>query len=183
VMFADISGFVALSRKLGPARVVDLLNEIVRRFDQLADQHGVEKIKTIGDAYMAVAGVPVPVDDHSERIAHMALAMLEIVRDIRETTELDLHVRIGIASGPVMAGVIGTKKFSYDVWGDTVNLASRLEGASERGAIMICPTCHEKLAAVFDCRPRGTIEIKGVGPQQTWFIAGPKTPEQAVIQM
>lgn len=171
VMFADISGFVALSRQLGPARIVDLLNEIVRRFDQLAERHGVEKIKTIGDAYMAVAGVPLPAQDHSERLASMALDMLEVIREIREETGLDLHVRIGMASGPVMAGVIGTKKFSYDVWGDTVNLASRLESASERGAILVCPVCQDKLSQAFRCEPRGTIEIKGVGPQQTWFLS------------
>ena len=175
VMFADISGFVALSRRLGPERVVNLLNEIVGRFDVLAERHGVEKIKTIGDAYMAVAGVPTPSDDHNERLARMALEMLEIIRDIRETTGLDLHVRIGMASGPVMAGVIGTKKFSYDVWGDTVNLASRLEGASERGAILICPTCEGRLATLFECKPRDTIEIKGVGAQQTWFLSGFKS--------
>jgi adenylate cyclase len=173
VLFADISGFVALSRKLGPARIVDLLNEIVRRFDQLAERHGVEKIKTIGDAYMAVAGVPLPTDDHNERLARMALEMLTVIDDVRNETGLELHVRIGMASGPVMAGVIGTKKFSYDVWGDTVNLASRLEGASERGAILICPGCHERLRQSFDCEPRGTIDIKGVGPQPTWFLTRP----------
>lgn len=172
VMFADISGFVALARQLGPARVVDLLNDIVRQFDELAERHGVEKIKTIGDAYMAVAGVPEPAPDHGQRIARMAIDMLRVVSTTREATGLDLHVRIGMASGPLMAGVIGTKKFSYDVWGDTVNLASRLEGASERGAILICPGCYEKLTSEFECEPKGTIDIKGVGPQQTWFLRG-----------
>jgi len=173
VLFADISGFVALSRQLGPARVVDLLNDIVRRFDELAERHGVEKIKTIGDAYMAVAGVPEPAADHAARLGRMAFGMLDAIALVRRETGLDLHVRVGMASGPVMAGVIGTRKFSYDVWGDTVNLASRLEGASERGRILICPDCHEKLAGVFEFEPRGTIEIKGVGPQATWFLAAP----------
>ena len=121
---------------------------------------------------MAVAGLPLPAADHTERLARMSLDMLEIIREIRNETGLDLHVRIGMAFGPVMAGVIGTKKFSYDVWGDTVNLASRLEGASGRGAVLICPNCHEKLQATFACEERGTIEIKGVGPQQTWFLKG-----------
>ncbi|MCB1511647.1 MAG: adenylate/guanylate cyclase domain-containing protein [Hyphomicrobiaceae bacterium] len=172
VMFADISGFVALSRQLGPARVVDLLNDIVRRFDELAERHGIEKIKTIGDAYMAVAGVPDPVTDHGQRAAAMALDMLGAIAEVRAETGLDLHVRIGMASGPIMAGVIGTRKFSYDVWGDTVNLASRLESASERGAILICPGCEAVLSGTFICEPRGTIEIKGVGPQPTWFLKG-----------
>ena len=174
VLFADISGFVALSRQLGPARVVDLLNEIVRRFDDLADRRGVEKIKTIGDAYMAVAGVPEPTPDHTHRAAAMALDMLDVVAAVRNETGLDLHVRIGMASGPVTAGVIGTKKFSYDVWGDTVNLASRLEGASDRGAILICPTCHDALESAFECRPKGTIEIKGVGAQPAWYLVAPR---------
>jgi len=171
VLFADISGFVALSRMLGPAPVVELLNDIVRRFDELAERHGVEKIKTIGDAYMAVAGVPEPAENHTERLARMARDMLVTISDIRDQSGLDLHVRIGMAAGPVMAGVIGTKKFSYDVWGDTVNLASRLEGASARGRILVCPACQRTLNAQFELDSHGTIEIKGVGPQPTWFLS------------
>ncbi|MGI9524417.1 MAG: adenylate/guanylate cyclase domain-containing protein [Hyphomicrobiaceae bacterium] len=171
VLFADISGFVALSRSLGPERTVDLLNQIVRRFDRLAGVHGVEKIKTIGDAYMAVAGVPSPCSDHAERAVDMALEMLEVIAEIRNRESLELYLRIGIASGQVMAGVIGTQKFSYDVWGDTVNLASRVEGASEPGRILISPATRAALPADYALEPRLTIDIKGVGPVQTWFIA------------
>ncbi|MGI9424512.1 MAG: adenylate/guanylate cyclase domain-containing protein [Hyphomicrobiaceae bacterium] len=171
VMFADISGFVALSRKLGPDRVVDLLNDIVRQFDRLAVHHGIEKIKTIGDAYMAVAGVPQPCADAAQRSVTMARDMMKVIADVREAQSVDLHIRVGLASGPVLAGVIGTQKFSYDVWGDTVNLASRMEGASERGRILICPATHEQLGDVFALEEREPIEIKGVGPLKTWFVA------------
>src|SRR5690606_31306822 len=118
VLFADISGFVGLARSLGASKVVNLLNEIVSEFDKLAAKHGVEKIKTIGDAYMAVAGLPDPTHDHAERLARMALDMLAVVERFRAETGLSLQMRIGMAAGPVLAGVIGTRKFSYDVWGD-----------------------------------------------------------------
>ncbi len=134
VMFADISGFVALTRRLGANATVDMLSRLVSEFDALAVRHGVEKIKTIGDAYMVVAGLPEPVPDHTARLARMGLAMLDTVAHYREESGLAIKLRIGMASGPVTAGVIGTRKFSYDVWGDPVNLASRLEGAVLAGA-------------------------------------------------
>ncbi len=174
VMFADVSGFVALSRKLGPQRVVALLNTIVRRFDGLAAKHGVEKIKTIGDAYMAAAGVPERRQDHAQRIVAMADDMLDVVADVRREQAIELHVRIGLASGPVMAGVIGTRKFSYDIWGDTVNLASRMEGASERGRILISGETKALLGDDYAFEERDPIDIKGVGAMQTWFV----TPKQ-----
>ncbi len=174
ILFSDISGFVPLARQLGAAKVVDLLNTIVREFDALAKKHGVEKIKTIGDAYMAAAGIPEPVDNHTERVARMALDMLAYMDTLRRQTGLDISIRIGIASGPVMAGVIGTQKFSYDVWGDTVNLASRLESRSEPGRILICPGCRDRLAHAFTFENRGKIEIKGVGLQETFFVVGAK---------
>lgn len=174
VLFADISGFVALARRLGPAKVVNLLNDIVSEFDGLAAGHGVEKIKTIGDAYMAVAGLPEPADDHAERLARMALDMLKTVERVRADTGLALQMRIGMASGPVLAGVIGTRKFSYDVWGDTVNLAARLENLSAPGRIHICPVCRERLQHAFELEARGATEIKGVGQQETWFLLGPR---------
>jgi adenylate cyclase len=171
VLFADISGFVALARKLGAVGVVQLLNRIVSAFDGLAAVHGVEKIKTIGDAYMAVAGLPEAVPDHTERLVRLGLDMLAVVKGLRDETGLELHLRIGIASGPVMAGVIGTRKFSYDVWGDAVNLAARLEGWSAPGRILICPNCQARLARTMELEPRGRIDIKGVGLQEAWFIA------------
>jgi adenylate cyclase len=170
VLFADVSGVVALTRSLGAEQVVELLNEIVSDFDALASRHGVEKIKTIGDAYMAVAGVPEAAPDHAERLTHLALDMLLAVERVSAGRGLTLRMRVGIASGQVMAGVIGTRKFSFDVWGDTVNLAARLENLSEPGRIHICPGCHQRLRNTFEMEPRGPIEIKGVGPLETWFI-------------
>jgi adenylate cyclase len=176
VIFTDISGFVALSMKLGPERVVELLNDIVRRFDERAQAYGVEKIKTIGDAYMAVAGVPQPHPRPACAAAALATDMLAIVADARARNDIDLAIRVGIATGPVTAGVIGTHKFSYDVWGDTVNLAARLESASRPGRILVCEkTCdalrrdHE---ASGECRfePAGRLEIKGQGQKPAWFI-------------
>jgi len=172
VLFADISGFVALARSLGASKVVDLLNDIVCEFDRLAAAYGVEKIKTIGDAYMAVAGLPEPVHDHAERLARMALDMLATVERVRAETGLALQIRVGMAAGPVLAGVIGTRKFSYDVWGNPVNLAARLEALGAPGRIHLCPTCRERLQHTFELEPCGQIEIKGVGLQETWFLVG-----------
>ncbi|MGD9669846.1 MAG: adenylate/guanylate cyclase domain-containing protein [Hyphomicrobiaceae bacterium] len=174
ILFSDISGFVPLARSLGAAKVVDLLNTIVREFDALAAKNGVEKIKTIGDAYMAAAGIPEPASDHTERVARMGLEMLTYIERLRGETGIDIGLRIGIASGPVMAGVIGTQKFSYDVWGDTVNLASRLESRSVPGRILICPACRQRLEHAFTFESRGEIEIKGVGLQETFFVTGLK---------
>jgi adenylate cyclase len=175
VLFADISGFVALARKLGPARIVEVLNEIVSEFDKLAARHGVEKIKTIGDAYMAVAGLPERSPDHTQRMARMALDMLATLERVRAETGLALHMRIGMASGPVISGVIGTRKFSFDVWGDAVNLAARLENLGATGRIHVCPTCRDRLESEFVLEPRGPIEIKGVGQRETWFLVGAKS--------
>jgi adenylate cyclase len=172
VLFADISGFVRLARGLGPEKTVALLNRLVTAFDELAQHHGVEKIKTIGDAYMVASGVPVPRADHARALAAMALDLVAAVRSIAEEEQIDLNVRIGMAAGPMMAGVIGKNKFSYDVWGDPVNLASRLEQASEIGRITICPVCHAALKDMFILRPRGRIDIKGVGEQDAWFLEG-----------
>jgi adenylate cyclase len=181
VLFADISGFVALSKSLGPDRIVALLNELVRSFDELADQHGIEKIKTIGDAYMAAAGVPTPVDHPEKRMAEFAHAMLGVVADVRSRHGIELHLRIGMASGPLMAGVIGTRKFSYDVWGDTVNLAARLESASNRGQILTCPDCRTALEPFFELEPHGEIDIKGVGLRPVWFVGPAKQPGAACL--
>ncbi len=170
VLFADIAGFVQLARSLGPERTVDLLSRLVGAFDELAQKHGVEKIKTIGDAYMVASGVPVARPDHAPALAAMALDMADTARRVSSEAGVPLNVRMGMASGPMMAGVIGSRKFSYDVWGDPVNLASRLENASAPGRVLICPGCRQLLADDFELEPHGTIDIKGVGPQETWFI-------------
>lgn len=178
ILFADISGFVPLARRLGASETVALLNMLVSRFDDLARRHGVEKIKTIGDAYMVASGVPEPAPDFAARLARMGLDMQETVRKVREETGYELDMRMGFATGPVMAGVIGHQKFSYDIWGDAVNLAARLENASVPGRIHICPVSRAKLAAEFELEPRGSIDIKGVGPQETWFLAAARSSEQ-----
>ena len=170
ILFADISGFVAMAREMGAAKVVNVLNTLVSRFDALAAEHGVEKIKTIGDAYMVASGIPEHTPDHLKRLARMGQDMLKIVAAMRDETGLPINMRVGIASGPVMAGVIGTKKFTYDVWGDPVNLAARLENKSAPGRILICPNCQATLKECFEFEPRGVIEIKGVGLQETWYL-------------
>lgn len=170
ILFADISGFVAMARQLGPEKTVAFLNKLVAKFDALAERHGVEKIKTIGDAYMIASGVPNPRPDHAHALARMALDMVETTQGVARDTGIALNMRIGMAGGPIMAGVIGTKKFTYDVWGDAVNLASRLEGASRPGRILVCPLCYEALKNDFDFETRGPLEIKGVGAQEAWFL-------------
>jgi adenylate cyclase len=170
ILFADISGFVPLARRLGASQTVALLNSIVSEFDALSEHHGVEKIKTIGDAYMVAAGVPERVPDHVFRLACLALDMQEVLRRLREESKLDLNMRIGLASGPIMAGVIGRQKFSYDIWGDAVNLAARLENLSIPGRIHVCPRCRAELDKTFVFESRGIVEIKGVGQQETWFL-------------
>ncbi len=172
VLFADISGFVRMARELGPERTVALLNRLVSAFDELAQRHGVEKIKTIGDAYMVASGVPIPRPDHAQSLAAMALDLVAAVRSVSIAENLDINVRVGMAAGPMMAGVIGKNKFSYDVWGDPVNLASRLEQLSAPGRITICPVCYAVLKDAFVLELRGLIEIRGVGQQEAWFLNG-----------
>jgi adenylate cyclase len=174
VMFADITGFVGMARALGPEKTVALLNQLVSAFDELADRHGVEKIKTIGDAYMVASGVPIPRKDHLRALAMMALDLIEEVRRISAEERLAIDVRVGMAAGPMMAGIIGKNKFSYDVWGDPVNLASRLEQSSAPGLIAICPTCAAGLDETFVLKPRGAMEIKGVGQQESWYLVARK---------
>ena len=172
VMFADISGFVPLARLLGARGVVELLNRLVSEFDSLAAMHKLEKIKTIGDAYMIAGGLPERSSDHAERLVRMGFDMLAAVARLRAETGIDVQMRVGIASGPVMAGVIGKKKFSYDVWGDTVNLAARLEGISAPGRILVCQTCRARLEDTFEFDSIGKIQIKGIGESEAWFALG-----------
>ena len=176
VLFADLKGFVPIARQLGPVGCVKLLGTIVNAFDALADRHGVEKIKTIGDSYMAAAGLPQPASDHAERMAAMALSMLAVVRRIAQEEGLPLSLRIGIASGPLLAGIIGAKRLAYDVWGDTVNLASRLEGLSAPDHVLVCALTKTRLEHRYALEGQGPLNIKGFGLEEAWYLVGPRSP-------
>jgi adenylate cyclase len=172
VLFADLSGFTEFSQTCSPEALVGLLDDIFSAFDGLASALGVEKIKTIGDAYMAVAGLPEPREDHADRIAGMALGMLDAFARLMRDRSLGLRVRIGIHSGPVVAGVIGRHKFSYDLWGDTVNLASRMESHGEPSRIHVTESTRRLLEGRFQFQERGEIDVKGKGRMRTFFLLG-----------
>jgi adenylate cyclase len=172
VLFSDIVDFVPITRALGAAGTVAMLNDLVHGFDRLAAKHGVEKIKTIGDAYMAAAGIPTPAPDHAARLAKMALGMQAIADETGARHRVALKLRIGIALGPVMAGVIGANRFGYDIWGDAVNLAARLENSGKEGKIHVSTSFRDALAGEFSFFSRGMREIKGVGEIETWFLIG-----------
>ncbi|MFM9972516.1 MAG: adenylate/guanylate cyclase domain-containing protein, partial [Burkholderiales bacterium] len=171
VLFADIVGFTELSSHVDPSQLVVMLNGVFSQFDALAERHGLEKIKTIGDAYMIVAGVPVPRADHAVALAAMALDMIDAIESINAARGTQLKVRIGINSGPVIAGVIGTKKFIYDLWGDAVNIASRMESTGIPGRVHVTADTHALLEGTFVMEPRGTITVKGKGEMHTWLLA------------
>lgn len=171
VLFADIEGFTPMSAGLPPERVVELLDDVFSAFDRLADERGLEKIKTIGDAYMVAGGIPVPREDHCEAVADMALAMLAEC-DGRRGGGNGLRLRIGIDTGPVVAGVIGRSRFIYDLWGATVNTASRMESHGVPGAIQVTERVYRRLRDRYVLEPRGTIEVKGIGPMDAWLLVG-----------
>lgn len=172
VVFSDLVGFTNMSARLAPELIVDRLNKVFQAFDALAARHGVEKIKTIGDAYMAVAGIPTPTDDHAERVAELALDMLDAMDEQNRRESETLQMRIGINTGPVVAGVIGTSKFAYDLWGDAVNTASRMESSGIPGKIQISSSTRALLGNSYKVVERGTIEIKGKGAMTTYLLTG-----------
>ena len=172
ILFADVVDFTPLSERLQPAEVVGMLDRLFTYFDLLAERHGLEKIKTIGDCYMVAAGVPTPRLDHARAMALMALDMREAMRSKDGVGQLGLELRIGINSGPVVAGVIGRKRFLYDLWGDAVNMASRMESQGTRGQIQVTRETYELLKDEFELEPRGMVAIKGKGDVETWYLVG-----------
>lgn len=172
VLFADLAGFTDLSRKMSASELVNLLNDLFSRFDKLAEQHGAEKIKTIGDAYMVATGLSGSVADHAEKIADLALGMQRAFGEFRQDNNLDLKLRIGVHSGAVIAGVIGKQKFSYDLWGNTVNVASRMESEGIPDQIQISAETWKMLNDRFQTSSRGEIQIKGHRPRATYLLEG-----------
>lgn len=170
VLFADMVDFTGLAQDLEPDALVSRLNDIFTAFDAIAERHAIEKIRTIGDAFMAASGVPTEADDHAERMALGALEMRDFVSGVE-----GVDFRFGISSGPLVAGVVGTSKFQYDIWGDTVNTASRMESSAEPGRIQLSESAYQLIGDRFDCQPRGTLEIKGKGSMSTWYLVGERT--------
>jgi adenylate cyclase len=170
ILFADIVGFTKYTETVSPDKLIALLNAIFSEFDDLSDKYNAEKIKTIGDAYMVVSGVPIDRRNHAELMADMALDMLEAVRRYNETTGQAFQIRVGIHSGPVIAGVIGKKKFAYDLWGDTVNTAARMESHGIPGEVQVSEATYELLKPKYQFTDRGAIDIKGKGPMRVFLL-------------
>ena len=174
ILFADLVGFTKVASRVTPAVLVDSLNRIFSAFDDLCRKMQIEKIKTIGDAYMAAAGLPLPRPDHAEVIADFALAMLDTLEAVNSTIEAPFQIRIGIHTGSVVAGVIGSHRFLYDIWGDAVNLASRLESHSLPGRIHVSPHTSKMLAGQYNFEARGLINLRGIGKLRTSFLTSRK---------
>ncbi|MBK7075628.1 MAG: adenylate/guanylate cyclase domain-containing protein [Myxococcales bacterium] len=172
VLFADLKGFSGLSTRVPPDQLVSRLDRVFSAFDELAREHGLEKIKTIGDAYMAVSGAPAARADHATAAAAMATAMIARLREV----EPELELRVGLASGPAVAGVIGRSKYSYDLWGETVNLASRMESHGVAGRVQVAARTRELLGDAVACEARGTIEVKGLGAMPTFLLGAGGEP-------
>jgi guanylate cyclase len=177
ILFADVVDFTPLAQRLPPVEVVGILDQLFSHFDALVERHGLEKVKTIGDCYMAAAGVPDPRPDHARKAALLALDMRDVVATSAVAGRPGLELRIGINSGPVVAGVIGTKRFLYDLWGDAVNTASRMESQGTPGEIQITRSTYDLLKDEFVCTRRGTIPVKGKGRMETWYLVGPRSDD------
>ena len=177
VLFADVVGFTSLSTRLSPGDAVELLNEVFTAFDRFADRYEVEKIRTIGDGYMVAAGAPIRRTDHCDAIARMALDMRTWMRTRLDQDSLRLQVRIGINSGEAVGAVVGTSKFHYDLWGDAINVAARMESLGEPGRIQVAEGAWQRLQSGYVFESRGEIEVKGKGMMNTWFLEGPRLGE------
>ena len=175
ILFADVVDFTPLASRLDAREVVELLDRLFTNFDELVDRHGIEKIKTIGDCYMVAAGVPRHRADHAQALAYLALEMRECAHTcLQDGDGSDLRLRIGISSGPVVAGVIGRRRFLYDLWGDTVNMASRMESHGVPDVIQITRSTWELVRDDFVTEPRGLVEVKGKGEVETWELVAPR---------
>jgi class 3 adenylate cyclase len=183
VLFADLVGFTEFSADMSPVDLVELLNNIFSVFDKLAEKHGLEKIKTIGDAYMVVGGIPVPVTHHAEAIAEMALDIQGEITKFHLRDSVTINARIGINSGSAVAGVIGTKKFIYDIWGDTVNIASRMESQGISGKIQVTTATYALLKDKYLFEERGTIKVKGKGDMNTYFLTGRRMTKNLSLEL
>ena len=172
ILFADVVDFTPQAERVSPARVVEMLDRLFGHFDSLSERYEVEKIKTLGDCYMAAAGIPLPRSDHARTLALMALDMLDAVGPDGAVGSLGFELRIGINSGPVVAGVIGRKRLLYDLWGDAVNTAGRMQTEGTPGHIQVTRATYELLKDEFVCEPRGTVPIKGKGAMETWYVMG-----------
>ncbi len=172
ILFADIAGYTEQASEISPTELVRFLDRLYTTFDRLVDRHGLEKIKTTGDAYMVVSGVPTPRRDHVEAIADLALDLSRAVAELRDPRGKPVPMRMGIAAGPVVAGVVGARRFFYDVWGDAVNVASRMESTDIEGRIQVPQNVFERLQHAFVLEERGEIDIKGKGAMRTWFLVG-----------
>lgn len=170
ILFADIAGFTQRASQIPPAELVRFLDRLYTTFDRLVDKHGLEKIKTTGDSYMVVSGVPELRDDHVEALANLALDMSKAVRDLRDPNGQPVPLRMGMAAGPVVAGVVGARRFFYDVWGDAVNVASRMETTDPEGRIQVPQDVYERLRDRFVLEERGDVEVKGKGVMHTWYL-------------
>lgn len=170
VLFADIVGFTRFASRYSPNRTGHLLNDLFSSFDRIAEQMKLEKIKTIGDAYMLVSGVPVVRPDHAETCIEAAFEFLEALRVFNRRHQLDWQIRLGLHCGPVVAGIIGTRKFAYDLWGDTVNIAARMESHGQPGKIQISGRLQRALEGKFLFEPVGRMDVKNVGPMETFLV-------------
>ncbi|MCB1455368.1 MAG: adenylate/guanylate cyclase domain-containing protein, partial [Nitratireductor sp.] len=170
ILFADIVGFTPRANRFTPAEVVQFLNRIFSEFDKLAEKHRLEKIKMIGDAYMVAGGLPDPRDGHADAVAEMALDMRNVTEELSDKLGERIEVRIGIHTGPAVAGVIGTRKMFYDVWGDTVNTASRMESHGSAGRIQVTSEAYEQLQDRYRFEPRGTVDVKGKGEMELYYL-------------
>jgi adenylate cyclase len=178
VLFADIAGYTERASETTPADLVEFLNRLYTEFDRLVEKHGLEKIKTSGDCYIVVSGVPEPRHDHLEALACLALNMGDAIEGLKDQVGQDVPIRIGMGVGPVVAGVVGTRRFFYDVWGDAVNVASRMESSGAEGRIQVPQQIYERLNDNFVFEPRGDVDIKGKGVMRTWFLDAQRDAEE-----